>query len=198
MNSRQYSLAIFCLLFCLLSLLYFSNFIQHSFVLVVGAIAAFVLSRALFYVPSGHLGVIFHRVHGVKPQAYPPGLHLTSPINEFHNLIDVQPFEKLVTIPLQTEDSMRVLLSVRVLCHPDAAHVIRFYLRLGSVELVRHSYIPALTKEIATKLAATKDSRVIWRSPQQFVAVLHEEMAAKATQHNILVPRVTLDKLSTA
>ena len=73
-------------------------------------LAGFTIGRSLWWVPDGHLGVLYDQLEDTVVQGgpYGPGLHLRVPFRDAHALYDMQPSKSEVEVTAQTKDGLEL------------------------------------------------------------------------------------------
>lgn len=157
----------------------------------VGSVA---LSQFFFKVDPGHRGLIFDRINGIKNEVLDEGIHFTVPILWNPVLMDVRTSPHVINSITGTKDLQSVVISLRVLSHPDVEHLPEIYRTLSFDYAER--VLPSIGNEVLKAVVAQYNADQLITQRDQISREIREHLHHRCRKFHILLDDVSLTHLT--
>jgi hypothetical protein len=146
-----------------------------------------------FRVPSGHRGVVFNRLRGVRKQSYSDGWHSKTPLFERVILMDVRP-QTIACAPghtYTTRDRQEFKLCVTAKVQLQQEHAVWVFQTLGADWEQR--IVPSILHEATRATVVTSSAMDITGRPETVAAAIEAAAVTAAAKFHVDVFDVALN-----
>lgn len=158
-------------------------------------VGSFVMSEALYNVEGGHRAVIWHRFGGgIQNYVVGEGTHFRIPFVTYPTIFDVRMRPRVLTSRTGTKDLQQVAISLRVLSHPDPAHMSTIFQSLSADYEER--VLPSIVNEVLKATVAQFDADQLLTQREKVSRTIREALMERATEFKIVLDDVSITHLA--
>lgn len=138
---------------------------------------------AMYDVPGGKRAVIFDRINGVQNQVVGEGTHFLVPWLQKAVVYDVRTRPKTISTTTGSKDLQTVLITLRVLHHPEVKELPKIYQSLGLDYDER--VLPSVGNEVLKSIVAQFDALELITQRELVSARIRQELLRRAGEFGI-------------